>query len=438
MEKKQKIFSFLFIIYWILLWLSINTSPTMAGLLSNIKLIDFSESFGESIGNLRLIIALLCTFLIIFYAIFIFFWKKNQISKIYLLIILAFVSQLIGLYFNQEKNFNIFNSFLPILCIGSVCLFALCDQINIKNIIKYFFWVSLTILLFVFFITLFYKLPEINNLNFYELFSLRDPNIIGHNNPRISGLSRTLAIINLFLILYFFSLKQLYFKNFILIFSLLISLLILIMESRGTLLAYFITLTFIILFLIKKKNTFKIKYFLILIIFPIFLSIFIFNNHTREESPTKNDKIFNSRIVAAHTSGRLEVWSYTIKNYNYKKFFGYGPQGDRFFLKNAPYKEKGYGDNSSNNLFYTLLSGGPIAIFFWVLVFFEIFKIFKKNKNNFLFNRYNYYLNFSISCIIFFLMRSTIENSFGVFSIDFLMINLSIVYILNSSKIVKK
>ena len=107
-------------------------------------------------------------------------------------------------------------------------------------------------------------------------------------------------------------------------------------------------------------------------------------------------------------------------------------------MKNATYKEKGYGDNSSNNLFYTLLSGGPVAVCFWVLVFFEIFKITKKNKNNFLFNRYNYYLNFSISCIIFFLVRSIIENSFGVFGIDFLMINLSIVYILNSSKIVKK
>ena len=208
------------------------------------------------------------------------------------------------------------------------------------------------------------------------------------------------------------------------------------MESRGTLLSYFVTLIFITLFLVKKNTIFKIKYFLILIVFPIILSIYIFNNHTSIESPTKKDKIFNSRIVAAHSSARLKIWTYIVKNYDYKKVFGYGPQGDRFFLKDSEYMEKGY-DNSSNIFLYTFLSGGLISIFFWVLAFFEIFKTFIKNRNSFLFNRNNYYLNFSISCIVFFLVRSIIENSFGLFSIDFLMVNLSIVYMLNSLKIKK-
>ena len=173
-----------------------------------------------------------------------------------------------------------------------------------------------------------------------------------------------------------------------------------------------------------------------MIVFPIVLSIFIFNNYTNKESPTKNDKIFNSRIVAAHSSSRLKIWTYVVKNYDYKKVFGYGPQGDRFFLKESKHIDKGY-DNSSNILLYTLLSGGLISIFFWVLVFFEIFKTFIKNRNSFLLNRNNYYLNFSISCVVFFLLRSIIENSFGVFSIDFLMVNLSIVYMLNSIKVKK-
>ena len=47
----------------------------------------------------------------------------------------------------------------------------------------------------------------------------------------------------------------------------------------------------------------------------------------------KNDKIFNSRIVAGHSSNRIKAWTYAVKNYDYKKIFGYGPQGDRFFLK---------------------------------------------------------------------------------------------------------
>ena len=218
--------------------------------------------------------------------------------------------------------------------------------------------------------------------------------------------------------------------------SLSISLLLLLMESRGTLLSYFVTLTFITLFLVKKNTIFKIKYFLILIVFPIVLSISIFNNYTNKETPTKNDKIFNSRIVAQHTSSRLKIWTYTLKNYDYKKIFGYGPQGDRFFLNQSKYFEKGY-NNSSNILIYTLLSGGVMSIFFWILVFFEIFKTFIKNRNSFLLNINNYYLNFSISCIIFFSVRSIVENSFGLFSIDFLIINLSIVYMLKSFKIKK-
>ena len=435
-EKKQKIFSILFISYWIILWFSINTAPIEEGLLSTLNLIDFSKSIGQSFGFFRIILALLCTYLIILYFIYIFFWQTNKINKIYLFIILTFISQLIGLYFNQEKTFDVFNTFLAFLSIGTVCLFALCEQIKVENILKYFFWASLLILTLVFITILSFKLPDLKNFDFYFLFSPKDSNIFTLDNPRISGLSRTLAILNLFLILYFFSLKQYYFKKILLFFSLSISLLLLLMESRGTLLSYFVTLTFITLFLVKKNTIFKIKYFFILIIFPIVLSIPIFNNYTSDEALTKNDKIFNSRIVAGHSSSRLKIWTYAVKNYDYKKIFGYGPQGDRFFLKESKYLDKGY-DNSSNMLIYTLLSGGVMSIFFWILVFFEIFKTFIKNRNSFLLNRNNYYLNFSISCIVFFLVRSIIENSFGVFSIDFLVVNLSIVYMLNSFKVKK-
>ena len=435
-EKKQKIFSILFISYWIILWFSINTAPIEEGLLSTLNLIDFSKSIGQSFGFFRIILALLCTYLIILYFIYIFFWQTNKINKIYLFIILSFISQLIGLYFNQEKTFDVFNTFLAFLSIGTVCLFALCEQIKVENILKYFFWASLLILTLVFITILSFKLPDLKNFDFYFLFSPKDSNIFTLDNPRISGLSRTLAILNLFLILYFFSLKQYYFKKILLFFSLSISLLLLLMESRGTLLSYFVTLTFITLFLVKKNTIFKIKYFFILIVFPIVLSIFIFNNYTNKETFTKNDKIFNSRIVAQHSSSRLEIWNYTLENYDYKKIFGYGPQGDRFFLKESKNFKQGY-NNSSNILIYTLLSGGLMSIFFWILVFFEIFKTFIKNRNSFLLNINNYYLNFSISCIIFFLVRSIVENSFGLFSIDFLIMNLSIVYMLNSFKIKK-
>ena len=443
MTKKQGIFSFLFALYWMILWFSIN-SQMPENLLFTINLIDFSENIFQSLNFSRLILALFCTLLIILYFIFIFFLTSNKINKIYLFTILAFFSQLVGLYLNEERSFNIWNSRLPILAIGTVCLFILCDQVKVNNIIKYFFWITILILIAVSITIISPKITELKNLDFYSLFNPLDKNIIGGDNPRISGISRTLSIINLFLILYFFNLKNFYIKYFLLIVISMLTLIILLMESRGTLLSYFISLSFIILFLIKKSTIFRVKYFLILIIFPIILSFFIFNNYTNKEifdkggTSIQTEKVMNSRLFAQHSGGRVAIWSYIFKNYDYKKVFGYGPQGDRFFLKKNPYLEKGYGDNSSNNLIYTMLSGGLVSVFFWILIFFEILKIFIKQKKYFLFNKSNYYLNFSISCLIFFLLRSMIENSFALFSIDFLIIYLSIVYILNSSKISKK
>ena len=440
MEKKQKIFSFLFILYWLTLWFSINASLHEAhegGVLYTFSLINFSENIIRSVNYSRIILPLIFTSLIITYFIFIIIFKKEKINKVYLFIILIFFSQIIGLYFNEERNFSTFNTYLPFFCIGTVCLFALNDQIQIKNTIKYFFLIEILILFLVFVTILSLKINELENLNFNSLFSERDNNIFNNNNPRITGLSRTLAMINLFLIVYIFSLKQFFFKLFLLILTSFFSILLLLMEARGTLLSYFIALFFIIIFLTKYEAIFKIKYFLLLIIFPIILFIFIFNSTENKNLPKDNNKIFNSRIISPNTSGRLDTWTYIFKNYEYKKIFGYGPQGDRFFLKNYPNKNN-YGDNSSNILAYTMLSGGIVAVFIWCLVFFEIMKIFIKNKNNFFFNMKNFYLNFSITCIVFFSIRSLVENSFGLFGIDFLMIFLSIVYILNSSKILMK
>jgi hypothetical protein len=62
------------------------------------------------------------------------------------------------------------------------------------------------------------------------------------------------------------------------------------------------------------------------------------------------------------------------------------------------------------------------------IIFYEILKILiqnhkKKIKVNFI------YIKFSIACLIFFSIRSFFENSFGLFSVDFLMTYLSIAYI---------
>ena len=429
---KKNLYSLMLFAYWVFLWISINTTPHSQGLFHINNSWDFTEV-------VRISIALVSTLIIIVFCIFYISLKKIKINKIYLYFFLNFVSHLIGLYLNENRIFNFNNSFLPLLAIGTILLFILCEQLEVGILIKYFFWISIMFLLISFAINFFPKIQDLNNLNFSQLFSKNETNIFSLSMPRTSGLSRSLAIINLFLILMFLEFKKKYAKNFMIVITLAISLIILFFQSRGTLLCYFLSLSIFIIFLRKDKNNLKIKNILILIIIPFFLYLCINNYINENKIDQKNIKI-NNRIFYMHTSGRIETWTYVLKNHNYKKQFGYGPQGDRFFLKKfeKQISEKGYGNNSSNIFIYTLLSGGVTSFILLILFFYEILKILIKKKLSVSFNESSIYFKFSIICLIFFSLRSIVENSFGLFSIDFLIILFSIFCIINTTKVINK
>ena len=107
---------------------------------------------------------------------------------------------------------------------------------------------------------------------------------------------------------------------------------------------------------------------------------------------------------------------------------GFGPQGDRFFLNNYENK-KSFGNNSSNAIIYSFLSGGYLGAVLILLIYFSLLNkiknIFSLPANN------NIYLSFSLLIIIFFLIRSIYENSFALFSVDYLLMYSSILYIQN-------
>ena len=431
-EKNKNMYLFLFLSYWIILWLSINTEPSKHGLLS---------LSGNVFGTLRLIAGIFSTLLIITFSFFYILTKKKiKINKIYLILILIFISEIVGLYYNESRVFNLYNSFLALLAIGTIALFILCEQINIKSVIKYFFWILIFFLIIAFIVSIYPKINNLQYLDFQSAFAERERNIFGGSNPRATGLSRSLSIINLFLILLFFNFKKIYSKSFMVILITTISVIILFFQSRGTLLCYYASLAVLIFFLQDAKKSFKLKNFLILVVLPLILYFsantyinknLLFNN----DSHVWQDRV-NDRLLIRNTSGRIKAWNYSLKNYNYKKIFGYGPQGDRFFLKDFnDTNKKGYGDNSSNIFVYTLLSGGIISITLLILFFYEILKIFIKNKKLIFLNKNSIYLNFSILCLIFFSIRSLFENSFGLFSIDFLIMCLSVFFITNYTKI---
>lgn len=425
MNKIKKNFSYLFIFCWIFLWASINTSPA--------EINFYGESYAQKINAARILFALLASALISIYFTCMFLSEKIKIKKIELFLFLFFLSQIVGLFFNRERSFNIENLYLVILAIGTICLIILCNHYETKDFMKYFFYISISFLALSLIFVLLGKLHELKNLNFYRLYAEHDLNLLGQANPRITGLSRMLAIINLFLILYFFKSKNFYLKNFLLIFLLFFTVIMLFMQSRGTVLCYFFSVVVIIFFLIKNKIRYRIKYFLILIVLPILLFFSVNNFFFKENfSIEKNTKI-NNRILTHTTSGRYEIWYHTVKNYKYKTLFGHGPNGDRFFLKSFNQKEI-FGDNTSNVFLHSLVSGGVVSVFFLILIFFEILKIFIQNKKNFFSYHNSFWLNFSISCLVFFFIRSFFENSFGLFSIDFLITYLSINYIVISAQ----
>ena len=191
------------------------------------------------------------------------------------------------------------------------------------------------------------------------------------------------------------------------------------MQSRGTIICFCVSVLVLLIF--KKK--FKI-FQKVLIILTIFVSNFLFFQAIQSDNKTSINEV---RLLDKTTSGRFDIWRYSINN-NYKNFFGFGPQGDRFFLDNYKNKNK-FGNNSSNVLIYSFLSGGYFGVILTLLIYFGLIN---KIKNILLTStKDNIFLSFSLSIIIFFLIRSIFENSFVIFSIDYLLIYSSILYIQN-------
>jgi hypothetical protein len=131
------------------------------------------------------------------------------------------------------------------------------------------------------------------------------------------------------------------------------------------------------------------------------------------------------------TSGRVEIWKRSLSLYNYLNFFGYGPQGDRYLLSQSAEAYK-YSNNASNAIIYSFLSAGYLGAVIIILIYLRIFFIIYTFYNK-KFYKYNLDISTKASFIflIFFLIRSLIENSFSLFSIDFLLFVISIMIIEN-------
>jgi O-antigen ligase len=243
-------------------------------------------------------------------------------------------------------------------------------------------------------------------------------------NPRSSGLARTVLLISIFFLLFFLFYKSenifynKFFKFIILFLVVFLNFLIIHLQSRVSIYFLYLFLLFLIFFNIFAKLH-KIKKFIFIILFifilPFFLSI-IFTEYKKAKIIDSSKVIidhsqFDTRIFHRTTSGRTDLWVKAIKSYNKIPALGYGVLGDRF----------AYSFSVSNIFLYFLISGGLIGFFTIILFNIHLVKnIIALLISRKLFNNSEPFFHISFIFILFFLFRSLVENSYGQFSIDFM------------------
>jgi hypothetical protein len=424
---KNKTYFFITILIWVSLWLSIGSYP------SDI----YGKDINSIINGLRNINALIFSLLLFFYT-FVIYIKNFSIIKInvfniFILFSLYFSIQFIGLYQNNSIDFNINIIFLPIFAISTLILFFVIKFYRIKNIEKYLLFFSIFFVFAFTFIILIILKNEINiidNKYLYQLVPL-DKHFLNNTLTRITGISRSFAILNIFLIIcLFFLVKKNINKIAVIILAMLFSLAIWIFQSRGAILCFLVVNIFILIF--SNRKLLKLFFLLIILVVPVMTyEVYNFkqslNNNTLNNNTLNNQDIGKEiRIAQFNTSGRTELWKLALKNYDKNKIFGYGPQGDRYLIVGDMNKQ--YGNNISNSLFYSFVCGGYFSLFIFSLIYIKLFIYLYKIVIIYkIFYIKNYIAEkISVSFVLFFIIRSLFENSFAVFSIDYLIFIISL------------
>ena len=428
MRNNQKFF--ILLSGWILIILSLGAKP---------PILFFDKNyFFQSLESFRITFAIVISFIFFLFLFFLYDVKKFTKLKFLFFFILYFTFQVIGLYQNKEVNFNLDNLYLIVLSLGAIGIIYLA-LLTSKNKILEFFLYTLIAITFAISIILLGKALVDEEFKTIYLYTVISPSKIIFENtdlsyPRITGIARSLAVANILIIIFFLKEKIFKYRIALIAVATCIGIVIWSAQSRGAIL-YFSVL-FTILFLYREKKFLnKIFFFLLLFILPIatlsIANIFYKNIITTEDQFNSDGKqvppIYETRFTQLkfNNSGRTDLWSNSLTLYNKNKIFGYGPQGDRFLLPlSGP---EGFGNNVSNGYIYSFLSGGYPGLIIFLTITINIFlvvcknlfvtKIFNKNKNT--------SIKIATMILIFFLIRVLFENSYALFSIDFLLILIS-------------
>jgi hypothetical protein len=445
--KKNK--TILYIICWLLLWANLNVDFFI--------ILNFGNSPIDSVNGIRALFPVFILSLLIIYLSFNnylkqFFDKKN----IYLIFFLFFVCQIIGSIENLD-NILIINKYTAIQAFGliissiaSILLIYLIHNEKNKKFEKYLVYSSIIILSIYFIpilINLMWKYSQSHYIYAYHETLIQEfsRDFLKLPISRSTGISRSIIIISIFL-LCFNSFKNNKIKNLIHFIIFLMTTSVFLINSKFAITALVIIYSLII-FTNNLYKKHKIKFLVIHILIPFFVSLIIINAKVNIHSDNNKKPILDLKIKILDlkiknrfiddfykdtgiSSGRKEIWIKSINIFITEKryLFGLGAQADRLYLisyvgtEEHKIKDAILSANSSNAILYSLLSGGIISVIVLILfnyiLLIRVYKYFfiRSKKYNFNYNL----LNFSIFTYLFLLLRSLVENSFTLFSIDFL------------------
>ena len=401
---------FLFLsITWLSFFLSINLNP-----------LEF-ENF-NLINKMRIISPLFLTLSFIVYRIKIF--KKNILNLDSLIFSIVFILYIIFNIGNSDNN--LLNNFWPIyMMLTLFFIISLKDNFEKEFLLKFTIVILLVAFIFYFSLAIIDMIHH-ENYHFYAVWGSRE----GYGNilspPRSSGLARIALILFTTFTLYCLTNKSK--ENYYLL--LLISffgICTLIFHSRTITFIYLIINIFFILFHFKIYIS-KKKIILFTLIIPLLInSAIIYRIHSyylqdpayaESKKNTQFEKTIGNLLIKSlireqddgnYSSGRFENWKLAYELIKINPLKGYGAQADRIYINQSVHSA----------LIYSYLAGGLVAFIFIIIIYFR--SLFFFIKFLYLKKLYtNYNVNFCISILVILNLRSILESSFAVFSIDYL------------------
>jgi len=426
--EKNTYYKLILILTWFSFFFSINLNPE--------EFVSYNL-----INKTRLVFPLFCIFLLIY-------WKYKEIKFVNFINLPSFLFCSIFflyIFFNLiTPNNNNINIFWPLYMLLSFLTLHIFTNFDEKKHLLIFTSIIVFFSFLFFFIFAIIKMYQYDNIHFYGVYGASLTYGGFESPPRSSGLSRLSLIMFVLITFYYLINKK---KSFgLLLFISTLALITLLFQSRTTSFIYIFICGFIIIFYFKKIFYDK-RLIIFIIILPLFFNscyqYLLVKNRIVDGDPSISGLVKNSLLrntmsfqkkysdieyylltdeekkISKFSSDRFLNWKKALIITKNDYFRGYGAQADRLLLKQSIH----------NGLLYSILSGGILAGVAHLLI--NIYSIFLLIKFYFFTNyklKDDILVHFSASVIIILGLRSILETSFAVFSIDYLIFIISLLY----------